>query len=95
MNIPCRCGAKPLFELGQIAMHLEAEELLKEEGIQPIQLLWIHVTGQWGLWDAATNEEALRTGEAVISIFPIREGKELIVATNRERTTTMIDLRRR
>ena len=91
----CRCGAVPRFDLGDIRISPEAEDFLKHMHVHPVQLLWLHMSGQWQSWDAATNEIALQQGQMVLSRLPLPKRRYLFLATNAERTTTMIDIRRR
>jgi hypothetical protein len=90
----CQCGAHPLFDLGQIAISPEAAEVLRKVGLQLIQPLWLHVSGQWPEADSVRNEAAIRSGKLVVSVFALGDGWELVVGTDAARTTTVVDVRR-
>lgn len=90
----CRCGAHPLFNLGQIEFSPHADEVLQQNGMQLIEVLWPHVTGQWHPLDAARNESAVRNGRVVVSVFSLAEGWEVTVGTVADRTATLVDVRR-
>ena len=93
MNFTCRCGVEPLFDLGQVSISPQANEMIQEAGLQVIQLLWLHVTGQWGTDDFSRNQEAVRTGRLVLSQFSFGYGKDVVAATDADRTTTIVELR--
>ena len=92
MNTACRCGARPLFELGSVLISPEAHARLLKEGVQLIEVLWLHVTGQWGIKDHAANQTAVRSGTLVLSVFASDDG-DVVVATDAARTTTVVDLK--
>jgi hypothetical protein len=81
-----------LFTLGEIVITPEAERLMTMLSINPASLLLRHVTGDWG--DASddqkrTNEEAVREGGRVLSVYGSGR-RRLYVMTNAERSTTTI-----
>ena len=81
-----------LFTLGEIVITPEAQRLMTMLSINPASLLLRHVTGDWG--DASdeqkrTNEEAIREGGRVLSVYGSGR-RRLYVITNGERSTTTI-----
>jgi hypothetical protein len=60
------------FSLGQVVATPGALDLLHEHGFSAAQLLARHVTGDWGdcvADDAALNEQALKDGSRIFSVY--------------------------
>jgi hypothetical protein len=65
------------FSLGHIAITPGALEALRLHGVTPETLLDRHASGDWGEIDAedqGLNEQALVTGDRLLSVYPIAEG---------------------
>jgi hypothetical protein len=65
------------FSLGHIAITPGALAALRLHGVAPATLLDRHVSGDWGDIDEegqGLNEQALRTGDRLLSVYPIAEG---------------------
>lgn len=60
------------FSLGQVVATPSAVDLLQKHGFSVAQLLARHVTGDWGDCypdDAALNEQALKDGSRIFSVY--------------------------
>ena len=72
------------FSLGHIAITPGALEALRLHGVAPATLLDRHASGDWGDIDAddqGLNEQALLTGDRLLSVYPITEGVTVWVIT--------------
>ena len=72
------------FSLGHIAITPGALDALRSHGVSPTSLLDRHSCGDWGEIDAedqGLNEQALRTGDRLLSVYPIAEGVMVWVIT--------------
>jgi hypothetical protein len=72
------------FPLGHIAITPGALEALRRHGVAPETLLDRHASGDWGAIDEedqGLNEQALLTGERLLSVYPIAEGVTVWVIT--------------
>ena len=72
------------FSLGHIAITPGALEALRLHGVAPATLLDRHASGDWGdidPEDKGLNEQALRTGDRLLSVYPIAEGVTVWVIT--------------
>jgi hypothetical protein len=68
--------AKPLFALGQVVATTGAIEATSSW--QRIQYLRAHMAGDWGCVcaeDKASNDEAVRLGNRIVSAYPIDPDK--------------------
>ena len=64
--------ASARFELGQLCNTSGAQEVLQRYQVNPFELIGRHVRGDWGdvcQEDAQTNEEALRVGARIFSVY--------------------------
>ena len=78
--------------LGKVVATPGALILLSEAGEDPFGYLARHATGDWGelcTFDHRQNEVALRTGERVLSSFPVGEERVWII-TEADRSVTTI-----
>lgn len=72
---------KPLFDLGQCVATPGALETLGNEGLSPTDLLGKHVVGEWGdvcEEDAEANEQALRDGSRIFSVYVLPKTDEKV-----------------
>jgi hypothetical protein len=72
------------FSLGHIAITPGALEALQRHGVAPETLLDRHSRGDWGdidPEDEGLNDQALLTGERLLSVYPIAEGVTVWVIT--------------
>ena len=78
--------------LGKVVATPGALILLSGAGENPFDYLARHATGEWGelcAFDRRQNEVALRTGERVLSSYPVGERKVWII-TEADRSVTTI-----
>ena len=72
------------FSLGHIAITPGALEALQRHGMALATLLDRHSRGDWGdidEEDQGLNEQALLTGDRLLSVYPIAEGVTVWVIT--------------
>ena len=78
--------------LGKVVATPGAINLLSEAGEDAFCYLARHATGDWGelcSFDRRQNEIALRTGERVLSSYPVGEGRVWVI-TEADRSITTI-----
>lgn len=80
------------FELGRLVATPGALELLQSLGINPLQLLARHATGNWGQvseadWQA--NERALQDGSRIFSAYEV-QGQKIWIITEADRSSTCL-----
>ncbi len=84
---------QPLFGLGQIVGTPGALEALQAAEQQPLELLFRHVTGDWGTVpeeDAEANERAVAQGLRVFSSYKLETGAKVWVITEHDRSVTTL-----
>jgi hypothetical protein len=72
------------FPIGHISITPGALEALRRHGLEPATLLDWHSRGDWGdidPEDRGLNEQALVTGDRLLSVYPIAEGVTVWVIT--------------
>ena len=82
---------EPLFPLGQIVATPGAVEAMGEANQDPRELLYRHVTGDWGDLvdeDKAENEFALQRQLRVFSSYRLTTGTKLWLITEADRSVT-------
>lgn len=75
---------KVRFDPGQIVMTPGAINAMAEAGSTPGEFLRRHVSGDWGKLDAhdtKANEDAIRTGLRLFSVYEMKGGEKLWVIT--------------
>ena len=86
--------ANPRFQMGQIVATPGALAALETAGVPPLELLQRHVHGDWGCLDdedRQANEEALRSGERILSAYVLTLTKEKIwIITEADRSSTCL-----
>lgn len=95
---PCAaCGARlpipPLFALGRLAATAGALALCEARLVNPVRLLTRHWTGDWGAIspeDRGLNEDALRDGARLLSVYPLEGGATVWVITEADRHATTL-----
>lgn len=73
-----------LFDYGQLVATPGALGLLAENGINPLELLNRHITGDWGdvsSADAKANELALSDGSRLFSSYRISDADKIWLIT--------------
>lgn len=83
------------FDVGEIIITPGASDALAANGKTADDLLARHQSGDWGnVSDQVreVNERGLVEQFNLQSLYPMPDGRQLIVVTNHQRTTTMIHL---
>jgi hypothetical protein len=82
---------KPKFSLGQLVATPGALRALEEAGQSPGFFLDRHVVGDWGEVDAEdwrANDEALVSGERLLSAYTTLRGVKIWIITEADRSST-------
>ena len=82
---------RPKFQLGQLVATPGALRALEEAGQSPAFFLEKHVSGDWGEVngeDKRLNDEALVTGERLLSAYRTLKGVKIWVITEADRSST-------
>jgi len=81
---------EPKFELGRTLATPGALTLIEEAGLNGADLIDRHVAGDWGsVADPEENEEALREGERLLSMYEVGAGT-IWILTERDRSVTTL-----
>ncbi len=81
------------FPLGQLVATPGALRVLQEAGQSPAEFLARHVQGDYGEVceeDRRANDEALVSGERLLSAYRTRKGEKLWVITEADRSSTCV-----
>ena len=81
------------FPLGQVVATPGALEALAASGQSPDYFLDRHVSGDWGVVgpeDQRLNDEALRDGSRLLSVYKTLRGAKLWVLTEGDRSSTSL-----
>ena len=81
---------QPRFNLGLVVATPEALATLEESGGSASKYLKRHHCGDWGDACAEANEEALRNGERIFSVYRIEKNRKIYVITESDRSSTCI-----
>ena len=84
---------RPLFPLGQCVATPGALAALEEAEQTPADFLNRHITGDWGEIDPidrGLNEEALRDGARIFSVYRTAKDVKVWVITEADRASTCI-----
>ena len=84
---------KPLFRLGQLVGTPGAIKALQEAEQDPLELLYRHVTGDWGVLDdedKKENEFSVVHGFRIVSAYKLETGVKVWVITEADRSATTI-----
>ena len=84
---------RPLFPLGQCVATPGALAALEEAGQMPADFLNRHVAGDWGEIDPddrGLNEQALKNGARIFSVYRTCRGVKVWVITEADRASTCI-----
>lgn len=79
------------FPLGQVVATCGALAALEEAGQSPLGFLLRHVRGDWGEvspGDWGLNDEALESGDRLLSAYRTAKGERLWVITESDRSCT-------
>ena len=84
---------RPLFPLGQCVATPGALAALEEAGQSPADFLNRHVAGDWGEIDRddkGLNEQALKEGARIFSVYQTSKGVKVWVITEADRASTCV-----
>jgi len=84
--------AKPKFRLGKLVSTPGALEALTEAGQNPMHFISRHV-GDWGdcdEHDRQANEDALKNGDRLFSVYKTAKGTKIWVITEADRSSTCV-----
>jgi hypothetical protein len=82
---------EPLFELGQLVGTPSAIKALKDAEQDPLELLYRHVTGDWGTLDEEDkkeNEFSVEHGFRILSSYELETGVKIWLITEADRSAT-------
>ncbi len=85
--------SKAKFHLGQIVATPGALQALAASGQTAQELLRRHATGDWGDMseaDAQANDDALATGDRLLSSYRTRSGVKIWIITEADRSATTL-----
>lgn len=81
------------FPLGSLQATPAALEVLERSGEDPYSLIMRHANCDWGTCcsaDCKANEEAVRMGLRVLSMFETKLGEKVWVVTEGDRSSTTV-----
>jgi hypothetical protein len=84
---------KQLFSVGVVVATAGAIAALEATGDRYCELLRRHEQGDWGeidLEDRSRNEEALRGGERILSVYRLSNGAKVWIITEADRSVTTL-----
>ena len=84
-------SSKPLFELGQIVTTPGALDALETSGVNPLDLIKRHVSGDWGEVppeDAQENDFSVKEGYRILSAYTVGDGVKIWIITEADRSAT-------
>ncbi len=84
---------EPRFPLGRTVATPGALEALSTNAQSPFEFFTRHGIGDWGDTDAddqERNEEALKDGSRIFSVYSLRDGTRIYVITEADRAATTI-----
>ena len=85
--------AKPKFRLGKLVATPGALAALTEAGQGRMEFVARHLQGDWGDCceeDRQANEDALRNGERLFSVYRTAKGVKIWVITEADRSSTCV-----
>lgn len=77
-----------LFKPGQVVATPGAIKAMETNNCQSLDLLTRHLSGDWGEEDAKANQDALKNGERILSVYPLEDGRRIWIITERDRSAT-------
>ena len=84
---------KPRFKMGSLVATSGALEVLEKAGVPIWSLVSRHVSGDFGEvdeHDRQANEDAITSGERVLSAYTVGTGDRLWVLTEADRSSTCV-----
>jgi hypothetical protein len=89
-EIPGMNKMPPKFELGKITIKEDAAFALARAGQDADFFLAKHATGDWGEGSPDQNEQALREGHMLLSVYRTLWGQPLLIATFQGKKETVL-----
>lgn len=83
------------FTLGAVVATPDALTVCGEANTAPSELVWRHVSGDWGDLDAhdrRENQRAVAEGFRVFSAYTLESGEKLWIITEADRSSTCLSL---
>jgi hypothetical protein len=84
---------RPKFSLGKLVATPGAIEALADARQSPMVFIARHIRGDWGDCceeDRQANEDALRNGERLLSVYRTAKGVKILVITEADRSSTCV-----
>jgi hypothetical protein len=84
---------RPLFNLGTVVATPAAIEALEKAATSPMELLSLHVNGDFGQVDAddwQSNLDAINDDARILSAYELKTGEKLWVITEADRSSTCL-----
>lgn len=88
---PNREDINPLFDLGEVVGTPRALQALQDAEQNPLELLFRHVTGDWGELDdedKAENDLSVEKGFRILSSYKLETGVNVWLITESDRSVT-------
>ena len=85
--------AKPKFKIGKLVATPDAIAALADANQQPMHFISRHIVGDWGDCgghDRQANEDALRNGDRLFSVYRTAKGEKIWVITEADRSSTCV-----
>ena len=85
--------AAPKFRLGKLVSTPGALAALTEAGQSPLVFVSQHVAGNWGECDEhdrQANDDALKTGDRLFSVYRTTKGEKIWIITEADRSSTCV-----
>ncbi|QGQ22336.1 hypothetical protein F1728_06465 [Gimesia benthica] len=87
--------SKPLFQLGRTVSTHGALDALQKNNQSPLEFFKRHQHGDWSVLceeDRQTNEQALKDGDRIFSVYHLNDDTKIWVITEADRSATTIFL---
>jgi len=91
--LPDAISAVAMFNLGRVVATPNALALLEQHGVAPLTLLKRHAAGDWGNVpsdDAKANQDALKFGRRLLSVYSIAGNEKIWIITEADRSVTTL-----
>ncbi len=85
--------AHPKFRIGKLVATPGALDAMTDAGQSPMQFIARHLQGDWGECDEhdrQANEDALRNGDRLFSVYRTGKGVKVWVITEADRSSTCV-----
>ena len=91
--LPEAISVAAIFNLGRVVATPNALQLLEQHGVAPLTLLKRHAAGDWGdvpADDAKANQDALKFGRRLLSVYSIAGNEKIWTITEADRSVTTL-----